>query len=141
MTLYETLKHKTLTTEPYRGTTDRYPLGNRRHNTKNIYVRTENGEPVYDLAYGFNHDWEDITREQYLANPRGYTETDNYDYDETGRWNIVGKKYGRYLKTPRILGTVRPDNTFEFVTRWFGQSEVMLFARDVPTIKIGRAHV
>lgn len=133
--LYDRLKGKVQGTSPYRGSKNRYPLGSRTHNTKNIFVREENGEIVYDLVYGFHHTWRTVSESEYKASPKVYQERDNYDYDEKGQWNATGKSWGYYEKTPRVIGTVRPDNTFEFVTTWLGQSEVMFMQRDIPTIE------
>ena len=64
---YARFEQITKTTLPYRGTTNRYPVGNRRHNLKNFYVREENGVKVFDVTYGTRHKSHQCTKEQFDA--------------------------------------------------------------------------
>jgi hypothetical protein len=96
----------TKTQKPYRGTTNRYPVGNRTQNTKNFYVDEINGEKVYRITYGTRHIEHFVTKEVYDAEPDKYHERTWMD-DET-------KRYCFYEPIPYELGVVRSDNTFEF---------------------------
>jgi len=96
----------TKTQKPYRGTTDRYPIGDRKHNTKNFYVSEINGEKVYRITYGTRHIEHLVTKEVYDAEPDKYHER-TWEDDET-------KRYCFYEPIPYELGVVRSDNTFEF---------------------------
>lgn len=101
--------------KPYRGTDNRYPVANRRHNTKCFYVEELNGERVYRVTYGHSHHHLDATEEEYNANPdriRKYVNDDNGTVT-----------YTRYEVRPNTIGIVRSDNTFEFTgTRYaYGQ--------------------
>jgi hypothetical protein len=92
--------------KPYRGTTDRYPIGDRKHNTKNFYVSEINGEKVYRITYGTRHIEHYVTKEAHDAEPDKYHER-TWEDDET-------KRYCFYEPVPYELGVVRSDNTFEF---------------------------
>lgn len=91
--------------KPYRGTHNRYPVANRRHNTKCFYVEELNGEPVYRVTYGHSHVSFDATEEEYKANPDKIRK--RVDNDGTAT-------YTRYEVQPCTLGIVRSDNTFQF---------------------------
>lgn len=100
--------------KPYRGTTNRYPVGKRTHNTKNFYVEQRDGEEVYVITYGLRHKEIIITKEEHLANPKT-THVKNWETDES-------QKYCKYEVMPNELGVVRSDNTFEFTAEvGFGQ--------------------
>lgn len=104
---YERLSQIALSQKPYRGTTNRYPVGDRRHNTKNFYVEEMDGQKIYRITYG--HRWKEhfCTEDDYKADPK------NVHYRE---YADEGEKYVRYEVIPNTLGIVRPDNTFEFTS-------------------------
>lgn len=116
---YEQLEKVSRREPPYRGTTDRFPLLNRKHNTKNFYVREEDGQRVFDIAYGHRWYTEKITEEAYLALPAK---------TRANMVQVVDHEYHMYVQTPNILGTVRPgydkDGEFEFKARSMGQGDM-----------------
>ena len=114
---YARLMNITKTIAPYRGNVNRFPIGDRRHNTKYFLVREENHKRVFDIVIGTNWSSKEFTKEEYEA----MDEVDRVlvrtypAYDGSG---VVPDKftYFRYYTTPHIIGVVRPDNTFEFTT-------------------------
>lgn len=115
---WERLTNITKTAKPYRGTTNRYPIGDRRHNTKDFIVEERNGEQVYVIRYGFSWREHEHTKEEFLANPSTIHERNS---------NGVSK-YFSYKSIPRELGIVRSDNTFEFTKRGYGQGDNMILS-------------
>ena len=104
---WDRLTDITKSEKPYRGSSNRYPVGNRRHNLKCFYVEELDGERVYRVTYGMTHNRIDCTKEQYDADPQNIRVYETAD----------GKKeYCRYVGTPQTIGIVRPDNTFEFTS-------------------------
>jgi hypothetical protein len=103
------LTNITETQKPYRGTTNRYPVGDRKHNTKNFYVSEIDGEKVYRITYGTYHREHFVTKEVYDAEPDKYHER-TWETDEA-------KRYCFYEPVPNELGVVRSDNTFEFTAK------------------------
>lgn len=104
---------------PYRGSTNRFPIGNRRHNTKYFLVRDEDGQRVFDIVHGQNWKHVEMTKEEYdeLAK-QGMPRLNKYQDAQTNKW-----EYYRYEVYPNILGIVRPDNTFEFTRGGYGQGD------------------
>jgi hypothetical protein len=98
----------TETQKPYRGTTNRYPIGSRTQNTKNFYVDEINGEKVYRITYGIHHIEHFVTKEVYEADTDKHHER-TWETDEA-------KRYCFYEPVPNQLGVVRSDNTFEFTS-------------------------
>lgn len=91
---------------PYRGTLNRFPIANRRENTKYFLVGEDNGERVFNIVYGTRNMHVNLTKEEYdLAAKQG-----------DGRVFEYQGNYSRYEPVPNILGVVRPDNTFEFTS-------------------------
>jgi hypothetical protein len=99
----------TETQKPYRGTTNRYPVGSRTQNTKNFYVDEIDGEKVYRITYGTHHIEHYVTKEVYEADTDKYHER-TWETDEA-------KRYCFYKPVPNQLGVVRSDNTFEFTSK------------------------
>ena len=95
---YTRLRAITNSAPPYRGTTNRFPLRTRRENTKYFLVRDEGDQKVFDIVYGKT--WE---RSEEL-------------------------EQGKYIGLPNILGTVRPDNSFEFTKNGYHLGENMFFS-------------
>ena len=107
---YARLEQITKEVKPFRGTTNRFPLGSRKANLKNFYVREENGVKVFDVTCGTRWVSTKITKEEYLAakaankkNVHEYTNTDG-----------SVEEYIQYENPIHILGTSRPDGFFEF---------------------------
>jgi hypothetical protein len=110
----------TKTQKPFRGTTNRFPIGKRTHNTKCFYLEERNGEKVYVITYGHDHTTHFHTEEEYKASPS------TIHYRE---WADEGQKYASYVPHPREMGIVRSDNTFEFTGNSYGQGENMLLTQ------------
>lgn len=115
---YARLEQITKTTLPYRGTTNRYPVGNRRHNLKNFFVREENGVKVFDVTYGTRHKSHQCTKEEYEA------------MEAAGNNNIYKCDYGdrieyiRYEVVPFRIGTAYPEEYFQFNGEsYYGQGD------------------
>jgi hypothetical protein len=115
--------------KPFRGNVNRYPIGNRRHNTKCFYRRYEGDAVVFDIAYGSRYQRNDLTVEEYDA--LKLAGADNVH--KQAKW-VNGKQstevfeYYTYEIKPNVLGVVRPDNTFEFTeenTYHQGERQIM----------------
>jgi hypothetical protein len=104
----------TKTQKPYRGTTNRFPIGDRRHNTKDFVSEERNGEQVYSVRYGHTYKRHEHTKEEWQANQGSIHKREDYE------GNIV---YESYSSIPRELGIVRSDNTFEFTSAYYGQGD------------------
>jgi hypothetical protein len=104
----------TKTQKPYRGTTNRFPIGDRRHNTKDFVSEERNGEQVYSVRYGHTYKRHEHTKEEWQANQGTIHKREDYE------GNIV---YESYSSIPRELGIVRSDNTFEFTSAYYGQGD------------------
>lgn len=121
MITYKRLSDIVLTAPPYRGTDNRFPMFSRRENRKTFLVREESGEKVFDLVYGESWLTHDITKEEYelLDGKNCYAQP---YYDKNG--NATGHNvYKKYETRHNVIGTVRPDNTFEFTKESYGQGE------------------
>lgn len=115
---YARLDKISKTVKPYRGSTNRFPIGSRAQNTKVFYVEEENGERVFKICYNFKYIEHPVTKEEFIANggSGGYADCSYRDDDAPNR-------YVRYQTIPRDLGIVRPDNTFEFTGSYYGQGD------------------
>jgi len=105
---YDRLNRIAKTEKPYRGTTNRFPLGDRKQNLKNFYVREENGVIVFDVTCGTRWQSTIITKEEYDAE-RAMGKSNVHAYTHS-----TPHEYIRYEHPVHILGTVRPDGFFEF---------------------------
>jgi hypothetical protein len=109
----------TRTQKPYRGTTNRFPIGDRRHNTKDFVSEERNGEQVYSVRYCYTHKRHEHTKEEWQANQDTIYE----------RADLEGNTvYESYERIPRELGIVRSDNTFEFTSAYYGQGDNMIMS-------------
>ena len=115
---YERLERITQIEKPYRGTTDRYPVGNRRHNLKNFFVREENGVKVFDVTYGTRFKSYPLTKDEYEAMESvGAKDIHKYDYGDR-------IEYVRYEVVPYRIGTVYPKEYFQFNgDSYYGQGD------------------
>lgn len=95
--------------KPFRGTTDRFPLGSRKANLKNFYVREENGVIVFDITCGTRWVSTKITKEEYLA-AKAANKNNVHEYADTNGSN----DYFQYDHPIHILGTSYPDGYFQF---------------------------
>jgi len=112
---WDRLTNISKTQKPFRGTTNRFPIDKRTHNTKCFYVEERNGEQVYVITYGFRHNEHYHTKAEYEANPSRIHHR-QWEEDES-------KMYVSYTPVPRELGIVRSDNTFEFTAPYYGQGD------------------
>lgn len=107
---YDRLSMVTRTAEPYRGSLDRFPLTTRRQNTKNFYVREENGIVVFDIVLGSRTKRTSLTYEEYLKKKvLGMKGLHEYTYQSDGR-----TEYWMYETVRNVLGTVYPEGYFQF---------------------------
>jgi len=115
---YERLERITQIEKPYRGTTDRFPVGSRRHNLKNFFVREENDVRVFDVTYGTRFKSHSLTKEEYdEMESVGAKDIHKYDYGD--RW-----EYMRYETLPFRIGTVYPAGYFQFnADTYYGQGD------------------
>lgn len=103
---------------PYRGSTNRFPIGMRRQNTKYFLVGEEDGQRVFNIVYGQRWKTVQMTKAEHDEMVKqGSTKLHKYQ-DGDGSWT-----YYRYETSPNILGVVRSDNTFDFVGGTYGQGE------------------
>jgi len=117
---YERLDKVARTAEPYRGSLDRFLLANRRQNTKNFYVREENGVKVFDIVLGSRIKSTSLTYEEYLKKKiLGMKGLHEYTYQSDGR-----TEYWLYETMRNVLGTVYPKGYFQFNSdNSFGQGD------------------
>jgi hypothetical protein len=116
---YERLDNIRKRTAPYRGTTNRFPIGDRRDSRKYFLVNDENGEQVFDIVYGADWVRKEATEDEYLQ----------YEFTGVGHFRKFTDPlsdettYSKFVKAPNIVGRVRPDNSFEFTTEHLHQGE------------------
>lgn len=110
---WERLTNITKTVKPYRGTTNRFPIADRRHNHKDFISEERDGENVFVIRYGFTYKEHQHTKAEYLANQSSIHER-TYNGQTT---------YVSYTRIPCEIGIVRSDNTFEFTSKNYGQGE------------------
>ena len=82
---WDRLTNISKTVKPYRGTTNRFPIDKRTHNTKCFYVEERNGEQVYVITYGFRHNEHYHTKEEYEAN-KGKIHCREWETDECQKY-------------------------------------------------------
>ena len=115
---YKRLDSISNSVSPYRGSVNRFPIGNRRHNTKYFLVRNDEGERVFDIVHGMNWKHITLTKAEHDEFAKiGMPRLNSYQ-SQDGTW-----EYYRYELYPNILGVVRPDNTFEFTGNNYGQGD------------------
>ena len=102
---YNRLKSVANSVSPYRGTTNRFPIGSRRENNKYFLMGEEDGEKVFNIVYSERYVRKDITKEEY----------DKYllQGKAAGNSSVTGEYY-TWERAPNFMGVVRPDNSFEF---------------------------
>lgn len=110
---YAALKHITNVTSPYRGSTNRYPLGDRKRSHKYFLADFIDGEQVFRIIYGKR--WiSTMIKEEDVEKYKALGKTvESYD-------GPFGKMYKYYDSEPNEMGIVRPDNTFEFSAEYLG---------------------
>jgi hypothetical protein len=117
---YARLEQITKVEKPFRGTTNRFPIGSRRRNLQNFYVREENGVKVFDVTCGTRWHSTELTKEEYDAGLAA-GEKNLHEYTDSS----ANSKYVRYEHPIHILGTVYPKY-FQFTAEGnypYGQGE------------------
>lgn len=109
---YATLKHITNVTSPYRGSTNRYPLGDRKRSHKYFLVDYIDNEEVYRIIYGKRWERVFITPDEMVKYKALGKDVDGNPQDPNKCWY--------YDVKPNEMGIVRPDNTFEFTMEYLG---------------------
>jgi len=101
--------------KPFRGNVNRYPIGSRKHNTKCFYRRYEGDAVVFDVTYGNRYQRNDMTKEEYEAFALAGADSVRKEPKwVNGKQSTEEFEYYSYEIKPNVLGTVHPDNTFEF---------------------------
>lgn len=131
---YEWLKKITENVKPYRGTTDKYPFSDRKHNYKYFVPVEVNGEVEYHV--GYYHKWytDDMTGDEFNAKKDSMDKKELKQWHEKSEWDDNARTYqktGTYernFKNPKVDLIVRSDNTVEIVTDSFHQGMRMIFS-------------
>ena len=131
---YEHLKRITETQKPYRGTIDKYPFSDRKHNYKYFVPVEVNGEIEYHV--GYYHKWytDDMTGDEFNARKDSMDKKELKQWHEKSEWDSNARTYqktGTYernFKNPKVDLIVRSDNTVEIVTDNFHQGLRMIFS-------------
>ena len=131
---YERLKRITETQKPYRGTTDKYPFSDRKHNYKYFVPVEVNGEIEYHV--GYYHKWytDDMTGDEFNARKESMDKKELKQWNEKSEWDSNARTYqktGTYernFKNPKVDLIIRSDNTVEIVTDNFHQGMRMIFS-------------
>ena len=131
---YEHLKRITETQKPWRGTTDKYPFGDRNHNYKYFYPREVNGEIEYHVGYYHKWEMQSMTTEEFNAKKSSMDSKELKKWREQEKWNTDARTYeptGYYekdVKNSKVDLIIRSDNTVEIVTNVFHQGMRMIFS-------------
>jgi hypothetical protein len=131
---YERLKRITETQKPYRGTTDKYPFSDRKHNYKYFVPVDVNGEIEYHV--GYYHKWESETMigEEFNDKKSSMDKGERKKWREETIWKKDSsgiERTGNYIKdfkNPKVDLIIRSDNTVEIVTDSFHQGMRMIFS-------------
>ena len=115
---YKRLNSIAHSVSPYRGTLNRFPIGNRRENNKYFLVGEEDGLSVFTIVYGNRYTYVSLTKEEHDRQARDGVSNLHAHKNSDGSWTCR-----RYDKIPNVLGLVRSDNTFEFTSTGYGQGE------------------
>ena len=115
---YKRLNSIAHSVSPYRGTLNRFPIGNRRQNNKYFLVGEEDGLSVFTIVYGNRYTYVSLTKEEHDRQARDGVSNLHAHKNGDGSWTCR-----RYDKIPNVLGLVRSDNTFEFTSTGYGQGE------------------
>jgi hypothetical protein len=123
MYTYKRLEEITKNQKPYRGSTNRFPTGNRLHSTKNFYVEELDGEKVFRITYGNYTTRNKVTKEEFDALPESCRH-EGRDYKTND------PEYWHYITKPYELGIMRPDETFEFTATGLHQGTNMYLTNE-----------
>jgi hypothetical protein len=129
---YESLKHITKTTVPYRGSTNRFPTNRRSESHKYFFSDYLDGEQVFRIIYGKTHRKVEVPLERVNE----FTALGKNIQTNVHDMNLDVMPF-YYESIPHQIGIVRSDNTFEFTARVLGQGvnnyiHCMLFSHAFP---------
>jgi hypothetical protein len=113
---YKSLDNITESTNPYRGTKNKYPIANRKQSHKYFTSDYLDGEKVFRIFYGKTYQAVYLPSDEIVAQARARGE------------HVVQREDGShyyYTIKPNEVGIVRPDNTFEFTTKSLHQGLCM----------------
>jgi hypothetical protein len=114
---YAKLMDTTKIAPHFRGNKDRFPMTAKRDSRKYFIRRQEDGHTVFDIVYGVKWDRVEITESEYKElYAQGVGHVVHYKIEDVDT-------YVRYVSSMNIIGTVRPDNTFEFNKDQYHQGE------------------
>lgn len=133
------------TVASFRGNVNRFPIGNRRNNNKYFLRRDEDGYTVFDIVYGEVWSSTEIDRREYirlkLENRRLVKTTGlgiknshvikwHKHAEVNGKWiATIECEYYRRDRGHNIVGTVRPDNSFEFTKSRYWQGDRLFLSQ------------
>ena len=136
---YKRLLEITNTVPSFRGNVNRFPIGERRQNNKYFLRRDEDGYTVFDIVYGETWNSTEIDRHEYIRlklehrkfrKTMGVIRNNTYVMkwnkyaDVDGKWTSLKEcEYHRRDRGHNIVGTVRPDNSFEFTKSRYWQGD------------------
>jgi hypothetical protein len=136
---YKRLLEITNTVPSFRGNVNRFPIGERRQNNKYFLRRDEDGYTVFDIVYGETWNSTEIDRLEYIrlklehrkfrkatGTERAQTYVMKWKKHTTvgGVWTQSKEfEYHRRDRGHNIVGTVRPDNSFEFTKARYWQGD------------------
>jgi len=112
---YKVLNQITESTNPYRGTKNKYPIDNRKQSHKYFTSDYLDGEKVFRIFYGKTYQAVYLPSDEIVAQARARGE--NVLYGNT-------MPFYHEMK-PNEVGIVRPDNTFEFTIKRLHQGLCM----------------
>ena len=115
---YKRLDNIAHSVSPFRGSLNRFPIANRRQNTKYFLVGEENGERVFSIVHGSRYTYVSLTKEEHDKQAKDGVSNLHSHHNSDGSWTCR-----RYDKVPNVLGLVRSDNTFEFTSTGYGQGD------------------
>lgn len=114
---YKVLDQITQSTNPYRGTKNKYPIANRKQSHKYFTSDYLDGEKVFRIFYGRTYQSVYLPSDEIVAQARARGEYVHQPED--------GMAYYHEMK-PNEVGIVRPDNTFEFTSKSLHQGLCMV---------------
>jgi hypothetical protein len=136
---YKRLLEITNTVPSFRGNVNRFPIGERRQNNKYFLRRDEDGHTVFDIVYGETWHSTEIDRLEYIrlklehrkfrkatGTERAQTYVMKWKKHTTvdGVWTQSKEfEYHRRDRGHNTVGTVRPDNSFEFTKSRYWQGD------------------
>jgi hypothetical protein len=114
---YKVLDQITESTHPYRGTRNKYPIGNRKQSYKNFTSDYLDGEKVFRIFYGKTYQAVYLPSDEIVA--QAIARGEHVCKPDNGSMPFY------HEMKPNEVGIVRPDNTFEFTTNSLHQGLCM----------------